>query len=161
MHIHATIDDALALAVEKFHGVMDKAGQPYILHLLRVMLHQHDDASRQAAVLHDLVEDTAVTLDELSELGFSELVVSAVDALTHREKESYHDYVLRVAKCAIAKRVKLADLEDNYRLARVAYRPDHQHEDSMRLQRYVLSYQFLSGHIDEAVYINCMLHITQ
>ena len=159
MHVHATIDDALALAVEKFHGVVDKAGQPYILHLVRVMLRQHDDPSRQAAVLHDLVEDTAVTLDELSELGFSELVVSAVDALTHRENESYLDYVLRVANCTVARRVKLADLEDNYRLDRVAYRLTHQHEDSQRLQKYILSYQFLSGHIDQSAYTTGMQHI--
>lgn len=160
MTAHATIDDALALAVEKFHGVIDKAGEPYILHLIRVMLQQTDDAARQVAVLHDLVEDTAVTLDELSELGFADSVVTAIDALTHRAEENYEDYVFRVAECSMAKRVKLADLGDNYRLDRVAYRAKHQHEDAQRMQRYVLSHQFLSGLIDADTYRACMHHIS-
>lgn len=151
-----TLDDALALAVEKFRGIPDKAGQPYILHLLRVMLRQSDDVARQVGVLHDLVEDTDVTLDDLREHGYSNEVVQAIDALTHREDESYAQYVLRAAASPIARRVKLADLEDNYGLDRVAYRQEHQREDAQRIQRYILSYYFLTERIDRASYLAAM-----
>lgn len=152
----ATLDDALALAVDKFRGVADKAGQPYILHLLRVMLRQSDSLSQQAGLLHDLVEDTEVTLENLRERGFSEEVVDAVDALTHRDDESYAQYVLRAAASPIARRVKIADLEDNYRLDRVAYRQEHRSEDSQRIQRYILSYYFLTERIDQESYLDAM-----
>lgn len=151
-----TVDDALALAVEKFRGIPDKAGQPYILHLLRVMLQQSDDVARQVGVLHDLVEDTDVTLDDLRKRGFSEEVVEAIDALTHRDDESYAQYVLRAAASPVARRVKLADLEDNYQLGRVAYRRDHQSEDAQRIQRYILSYYFLTEQLDRASYLAAM-----
>ena len=152
----ATLDDALALAVEQFRGVLDKAGQPYVLHLLRVMLRQADPQAAQVGVLHDLVEDTDITLDDLTRRGFAKEVVAAIDALTHRVEEAYHQYVLRLSKCELARPVKLADLEDNYSLSRVAYRPGHQAEDAARIQRYILSYDFLLGRIDEAAYIESM-----
>lgn len=152
----ATLDDALALAVQSFHGVVDKAGQPYVLHLLRVMLRQTDPLARQVGVLHDLVEDTDVTLDHLRERGFAKEVVSAIDALTHREGEEYHEYILRLSSCALARLVKLADLEDNYSLDRVAYRPEHRGEDTARIQRYILSYSFLLNRIDREAYVKSM-----
>ena len=152
----ATLDDALVLAVEQFRGVADKAGQPYVLLLLRVMLRQTDPLARQVGVLHDLIEDTDMSLSDLRERGFAEEVVAAVDALTHREEEKYHEYVLRLVKCELALPVKLADLEDNYSLNRVAYRPGHQDEDAARIQRYILSYYFLLGRITEADYVESM-----
>lgn len=157
----ATLDDALALAVDKFRGVNDKAGQPYILHLLRVMLRQNDPLASQVGVLHDLVEDTDVTLDDLRSLGFAPEVVEAIDAMTHRDDESYHEYVIRLSKCPLARPVKLADLEDNYSLPRVAYRADHQSEDAVRVQRYILSYNFLTNRIDERSYVQSMLHLAK
>ncbi len=152
----ATIEDALKLAADKFYGVVDKAGQPYILHCLRVMLPHADAATQQAALLHDLVEDTDVTLDDLRRLGFDESVVEAIDSMTHRDSENYHEYVLRLARSPMARRIKLADLADNYRLDRVAYRTDHQTEDAVRIQKYILTHQFLTEQIDEATYVECM-----
>jgi (p)ppGpp synthase/HD superfamily hydrolase len=149
----ATFDDALALVAEKFYGVLDKGGQPYILHCLRVMLPQTDDTDRQVALLHDVVEDTDVTLEYLLQQGFSEQVVSAVDALTHRDGESYAQYVIRLSQSEVATRVKLADLQDNYRLDRVAYRTDHRDQDAARIQRYILTYQFLTRQIESDVYL--------
>lgn len=160
MSRRATLDDALALAIEQFRGIDDKAGQPYILHLLRVMLRQSDPFSRQVGVLHDLFEDTELTLDDLRSRGFAKEVVDAIDALTHREDEAYYEYVLRVAKCDLARPVKLADLEDNYALDRVAYRPGHQQEDALRIERYILSYYFLSNRIDQDAYVTSMRRLT-
>jgi (p)ppGpp synthase/HD superfamily hydrolase len=148
----ATLDDALALACRQFKGIQDKAGQPYILHCLRVMLPHQDDTARQAAILHDVVEDTDVTLESLRQLGFREEVIAAVDALTHRASESYYEYVLRLAQSDVARRVKVADLHDNYRLDRVAFRLEHLDQDTARLQRYILTHQFLTEQIDPETY---------
>ena len=155
----ATLDDAIALAVQQFRGVLDKAGKPYMLHLLRVMLQQTEPAAQQVGVLHDLIEDTSLLLGDLRARGFSDEVVEAINALTHRQGESYAEYVVRLAKCPLARPVKLADLRDNYSLDRVAYRPDHRTEDAARLQRYILSHDFLSEHIDLASYLESMRHL--
>ena len=154
-----TFDDALALAAEKFRGVTDSAGQPYILHCLRVTLAQSSDVARQVAVLHDVVEDTDVTLEELARRGFDREVIEGVDALTHRANESYQTYVLRIAVCPTARQVKIADLNDNYRLDRVKYRLDCQQADAYRLQKYILSYQFLTEQISQADYLSAMERI--
>lgn len=151
-----TFDDALALATEKFKGVTDKAGQPYILHCMRVALAQPDDASRQVAVLHDLVEDTDVTLEDLARRGFHPDVIAGIDALTHRSDESYQAYVLRLAQSSLARQVKLADLSDNYRLDRVKYTLENQAADGRRIQKYILSYQFLSGQLSQSQYLQGM-----
>lgn len=157
--ITATLDDALALVVAKFHGVTDKAGQPYVLHCLRVMLGVSEPLAKQVALMHDLVEDTDVTIEVLRSKGFSEEVVGAVQLVTHDLNESYADYVVRLKANEIARQVKLADLRDNYSIERVAYREDHRQQDANRIQRYILSYQFLNDDIDEASYRRQMLTV--
>lgn len=153
---HGTLEDAIAMAVEKFRGVQDKEGQPYILHLLRVAMSVNDADARIVGLLHDIVEDTDVTLRDLHALAFSENIVNAVDCLTHQSDVSYCDYVIGIRKNAIARACKIADLSDNYRLDRVAYRDGHVDCDSWRIQRYILSYQFLQDKIDESTYRRLM-----
>jgi (p)ppGpp synthase/HD superfamily hydrolase len=107
---------AIRIASEAHHGQVypSPEAEPYILHPLRVMLAVGtSDRCRAAAVLHDVVEDTEVTLDDLAALGFDDEVVHAVDCLTHRSDDSYEDYIGRVATDAMATRVKLCDLADN------------------------------------------------
>jgi (p)ppGpp synthase/HD superfamily hydrolase len=82
-----TIEDAIALAVEAHRGQRDKSGEPYILHVLRVMLRLDTEAERIVAVLHDVVEDTGRTPDDLRGLGYPEEVVTAVACVTKREGE--------------------------------------------------------------------------
>jgi (p)ppGpp synthase/HD superfamily hydrolase len=108
-----TIEDAVALAARAHRGQVDKAGQTYLLHLLRVMLQFEDEAARIVAVLHDVLEDTAVTVDVLRQAGYSEEALAALDALTRRPGESYEDFIDRAASNPLARRVKLADLADN------------------------------------------------
>jgi (p)ppGpp synthase/HD superfamily hydrolase len=127
------LDEAILLAVKAHHGQKDKAGEPYILHPLRLMFRQNSTATRIAAVLHDVVEDTAVTLEQLRETGFSEEVLEAVALLTHDPRDSYEEYVARIKTNPVARAVKLADLEDNMRLERIAEPTDR---DWARLQRY-------------------------
>lgn len=103
---------AIRLAARQHDGQLDKAGEPYILHPLRVMLTQTEPAARITAALHDVVEDTEVTLEDLSQ-DFSDEIVAAVDALSRREDETYDDYLDRAFQDRIARLVKRADLNDN------------------------------------------------
>ncbi|MCY1016459.1 HD domain-containing protein [Pyxidicoccus sp. MSG2] len=128
-----TVEDALALAVEAHRGQRDKAGQPYILHPLRVMMRLETDAERTVALLHDVVEDTPWTLERLREAGYPDAVLRALDALTRRDGETYEAFVERLRPDALARRVKLADLEDNMDVRRLtAVTP----KDAERLARY-------------------------
>ena len=115
----ATFEDAVAIAAQAHKGQKDKAGSPYLLHPLRMMLRMNSEAAMMAAVLHDVVEDTEWTLERLREAGFSEEVLEAVDCLTHREGESYQEFVERVQTNTIARQVKIADLEDNMNVRRI------------------------------------------
>src|SRR5205823_808729 len=108
------------------------------------------------AVLHDLIEDTPVTADDLRQAGFSESVVAAVVCVTHRKGEPYADYVVRCKGDEVARRVKLADLGDNSRLDRTILRPERFDADVARLRRYVLSYKFLTDQISEDQYRSLM-----
>jgi HD domain len=154
--MRGTLEDAVAMAAEKFRGVRDKEGQPYILHLLRVSLSVTDPDARIVGLLHDIVEDTDVTLDDLRTKAFSTNIIDAVDCLTHRSGISYCDYIVRVRSNPIARICKIADLHDNYRLDRVAYRDGHVDADSKRVQRYILSFQFLQDKIDASTYRRLM-----
>ena len=127
------LEDAIALAVQAHHGQRDKAGRPYILHPLRVMMRLETDEERTVAILHDVVEDTPWTLERLRGLGYPEGVLSALDALTRREGESYEAFVERLRPLALARRVKLADLEDNMDVRRLA---EVTPKDAERLARY-------------------------
>lgn len=129
----AGLQDAILLAVQAHHGQADRAGQPYILHPLRMMLSLPDEDSRMVAVLHDVVEDTAVQLDDLRAAGFSDEVISAVDHLTRRDDETYEAFIQRVKPHPLARRVKLADLRDNMDILRLRTLEDH---DLDRLRRY-------------------------
>ncbi len=151
-----SLEDALALIAEKFRGVQDKAGQPYVLHLLRVALANNDPEARIAGLLHDVIEDTETSIEELRSCGFSERVLEAVDRLTHCDSDTYTDYVVRIHQNPLAIACKLADLRDNYQLDRVAYRADHAEEDAIRIQRYILSFQYLTDQIDEPSYRKLM-----
>jgi guanosine-3',5'-bis(diphosphate) 3'-pyrophosphohydrolase len=87
--------------------------QPYVLHLFRVMVAVGGARARMAAALHDILEDTPATEDDLRAAGMPEDVIAAVVALTHRPEDSYEAYVERLAGNALAREVKLADLADN------------------------------------------------
>lgn len=115
-----TLERAIEIAAKAHSGQQDKAGEPYILHPVRVMLRVTTEQERIAAVLHDVVEDTDVSLDELRAEGFAEAVIQAIDALTKREGESRIDAAHRAAADSIARIVKLADNAENSDLSRIA-----------------------------------------
>ena len=119
MSSNEMLDRAITLAVAAHAGQTDRAGQPYILHPLRVMLAVEHPDERIVAVLHDVVEDSAVTLDDLAKVGFSATVIEAIDSVTKREGESYPQFVARAGQNIIGRAVKLADLRDNSDLNRI------------------------------------------
>ncbi len=98
----STLERAIAIAAEAHAGQTDKAGERYILHPLRVMLAMETDVERIVAVLHDVVEDSGITLQDLRDEGFAEEAVAAIDALTKRDGE------LKLGAAARAKRNPLA-----------------------------------------------------
>ena len=110
---------AMQIAYEAHHGQTDKAGVPYIFHPLHLAEVMTDESSCCAALLHDVVEDTAVTLEELAAI-FPVEVVEAVALLTHEEGTDYFDYVRRIRSNPIALKVKLADLAHNSDTTRFA-----------------------------------------
>ena len=148
----ATLEKALEIAARAHAGQRDKEGLPYILHPLRAMLSVQGGEAQIVAVLHDVIEDTSVTADDLRQAGFSEQVVAAVLCVTHRKDEPYADYVVRCKSDEIARRVKLADLEDNARPSRALLRPDRIEPDIARLRKYLLAYKFLTDMLSEEPY---------
>jgi len=111
---------AIRIAANAHEVQQDKGQRPYILHSLRVMFAQSDDTARICAVLHDVVEDSGVSIDSLRTEGFTEEVLSTLSVLTKRTGEAYEDYIGRVLENELACRVKLADLRDNMDLSRIA-----------------------------------------
>lgn len=130
----STLERAIALAAIAHQGQTDKAGAPYILHPLRMMLTLDDPDERIAAILHDVVEDTGWTLDDLRAEGFAEPILAAIEAVTKREGESYDEFVQRSGANAIGRRVKLADLADNSDTTRLG--PEITERDRARLEKY-------------------------
>lgn len=106
------LSQAIQFAVRLHCGQVDKAGKPYILHPLRVMLSFEDEKEMTAAVLHDVVEDCGVTVTEIFR-QFGEDVASAVDAVSRRGGEAYFDFIRRCASHQLGRKIKRADIIDN------------------------------------------------
>ena len=113
------LERAIALAVDAHAGQTDKAGATYIRHPLRVMRQMETPQERVVAMLHDVVEDTEYT-PAMIEDEFDEEIRDAVEALTKRDGESYSDFVERAAANDLARKVKIADIEDNMDLTRLS-----------------------------------------
>ena len=131
----STLERAITIAAEAHAGQEDKAKAPYILHPLRVMLKLTTTEERIVGVLHDVVEDTDWTIEDLRSEGFSEDVLRGIESVTKRPGEDYEEFVDRAALDPIGRRVKRADLEDNSDLSRIAAPTDHDRERSEKYRR--------------------------
>jgi len=127
------LEKAIFIAVQAHAGAKDKAGEAYILHPLRMMMKMRTETERIVAILHDVVEDSDWTLEALREEGFTEEIVTAVDHLTRRSGEDYEDFVRRAVQDPVARRVKIADLEDNLDQTRLK---EPTEQDRARIARY-------------------------
>lgn len=137
------LEAAIKIAVEAHSGQLDKAGQPYVLHPLRVMLSLSDEKDRIVGVLHDVIEDTSITYDYLIANGFEgqREILEALKSVTRKEDETYEEFIERVALNPIGKIVKLADLQDNMNLSRI---PNPTTKDFERLKKYEKAKEMLT-----------------
>lgn len=152
----SNLETAIRIAVTAHAGQTEKDGAAYITHPLRLMTAVDGEEAKIVAVLHDVIEDTTVTLEDLRREGFSEAVLTGVTCVTHRREEPYADYVVRCKSHAVARQVKLADLADNTRLERCILRVEKIDRDLTRIHRYVLSYKFLADRLSESDYRSLM-----
>lgn len=129
------LDVAIKIAVNAHSGQIDKAGQPYILHPLKVMFTLSNEKDKIVGVLHDVIEDTDITYEDLIANGFEgeTEILDALKSVTKKDDETYDDFIDRVALNPIGKRVKLADLQDNMDLSRISNLTD---KDFERLKKY-------------------------
>lgn len=127
------LQTAILVACEAHKDQIDKASDPYILHPLRIMFQFDDEQLKIIAVLHDVVEDSQITLDDLRSRGFSYDIVDALDCLTKRSSESYEQFINRVSTNKLAIKVKIADLKDNLKLERL---PTLYESDLKRIKKY-------------------------
>jgi (p)ppGpp synthase/HD superfamily hydrolase len=133
----------IVLATNAHAGQFDLGGNPYILHPLKVMhyLKTNDEELQCMAILHDVIEDTDVTLDDLRDIGCTERVIAGVDALTKREDRSYDDYKEQVFKNRDAMLVKMADLRHNSDIRRLKGASQKDIERMSRYNRFYLELQ--------------------
>jgi len=134
------LEDAIALAVNAHKGQKDKAGNFYILHPLRLMFQMETEMEMIVAVLHDVIEDTSYSLEELRNDGYPQEILEALECLTKRGDEHYDVFIDRVKKNPIALKVKIADLEDNMDMKRLKNITD---TDVERLKKYLRIWQSL------------------
>lgn len=109
---------AMRVAYEAHHGQTDCNGMPYIFHPYHLAEQMDDEISCCVALLHDVAEDTSVTIEELAK-EFPQEIIEALTLLTHENGTDYFDYVRRIKENPIAKKVKLADLEHNMDRSRI------------------------------------------
>lgn len=124
---------ARQIAVQAHVDQLRRNGDPYVTHPFRVAEALSTEDEKTVGYLHDVIEDTNVTLDDLRRWGFPERIIQAVDSVTNRDGESYVDFVVRSKKDAIGRNVKLADLRDNMRDSQ----PGSQ-RDKYELSEYIL-----------------------
>ncbi len=134
---------AVEIATRAHAGQVDKGGHPYIGHPLAVADSVEGMAQKIVAVLHDILEDTSVTADDLRAEGFPRAIVEAVEALTRQKSDpiSYEAYLCRVKQNPLARAVKMADLRHNLDLTRI---PCPTPRDYKRMEKYQRALRFLS-----------------
>ncbi|MEI6428405.1 MAG: HD domain-containing protein [Pseudanabaena sp. ELA607] len=131
---------AITIATKAHQGQTDKAGQPYIQHPLTVMERVDSPEAKIVAVLHDTIEDSEVTIEDLIQAGFTSEIIDAVQAITKCPHESYEEYLDRVMSNPLAMTVKIADVSHNMDLSRIGNPTD---VDYQRLARYEVVLQRL------------------
>jgi (p)ppGpp synthase/HD superfamily hydrolase len=139
----SVLEKAISIALEAHKGQVDKAGNAYILHPLRIMFQMETEDEMIVAILHDVVEDTEITFDYLRDQGFSKRVLESLESLTRRAEESYSDYINRAGKDPIGIKIKQADLIDNMNLSRMKRITE---KDLGRMRRYSEAFALLKGH---------------
>lgn len=127
------LDLAIELAKKYHKDQFDKGGNPYINHPLAVMNRLDTAEEKIVGVLHDIIEDTELTFDDLREYGFSEKIIAGIDSVTRREGEEREAFIYRAKLNELGRTVKIADLKENRDLSRI---PNPQEKDYQRAEKY-------------------------
>lgn len=135
------VDLALSIATQAHEGQLDKAGVDYIEHPIYVASQVDTEEEKAVALLHDVIEDSPVSAEELLQAGLPETVVTAVQVLTKKKEQDYQTYLETVKKNPLARVVKLADLKHNSNLSRLSSITE---KDRERLKKYKKAIDFLS-----------------
>jgi (p)ppGpp synthase/HD superfamily hydrolase len=135
------IETAIAIAAQAHQGQTDKGGKPYIFHPLQVMSRVESIDEKIVAVLHDVLEDTEVTAEQLRTVGFGVHIIEAVKGLTRSKGEEYSDFISRAKSNPLSRVVKVADIQENMNLDRI---PHPTQEDRARVEKYKRALQELS-----------------
>ena len=133
---------ALSLMFKIHKDMVDKSGMPYVFHPYHLAEDLYDESEVIVALLHDAVEDSELTIDELKSYGFTSEVIEAVELMTHNDNTDYLDYVIALSKNKIARRVKMLDLMHNMDLSRLNQPYDKKTLD--RVEKYKKAYRILS-----------------
>ncbi len=136
------LEKALSIALKAHCGQKDKNGFPYVFHPIRVMLSLNDPVAQIVALLHDVAEDSDISVEYLQKAGFDAQIVEAVGCLTKGENEDYFDYIKRVKQNPLARTVKLADLQDNLNLNRLNVIDEN---DFKRFKKYLKAKEILKS----------------
>ena len=131
---------AIKLMFEKHKDQVDKSGIPYVFHPFHLAEQMDDEETTITALLHDIVEDTDTTFDDLRELVFSDNVINALKLMTHDKNIDYFEYVKNISKNPIARKVKIKDLEHNMDTSRLDEVTD---KDLERVKKYKKCYKYL------------------
>lgn len=123
---------AMKIAYDAHHGQLDKSGVPYVYHPIHLAEQMKTEDECIVALLHDVVEDTDVTFEQL-EKEFSDTVIQALKLLTHDDSVEYMDYIRKLKYNPIAKNVKLADLHHNSDVTRL---DEMSEKDKLRNEKY-------------------------
>ena len=135
-------EKAYEIAKRAHLGQVDKAGEDYIKHPQKVASFVKSDEEKAVAYLHDVIEDTELTLEDLHEYEFSKEVIEAVDIITKKKGEDYQSYLNSVKKNKLARAVKLADLRHNSDLTRLTKVTE---KDIERKEKYQRAIDFLNS----------------
>lgn len=138
---------ALKMCFEAHKNQVDKSGMPYVFHPFHLAEQMQDEDTTTVALLHDIVEDTDYTIDDLRSKGFSEKVIEAIELLTHDPVVPYMEYVAQIKKNPIAKAVKLADLKHNSDMTRLE---SITAKDEERAEKYRSAIELLEGETSKA-----------
>lgn len=132
---------ALVISFNAHKEQVDKSGMPYVYHPYRIAEQMNDEYSTCVALLHDVIEDTDITLEDLKDEGFPQEVIEAIALMTHDDDTPYFDYIRRIKTNPIATAVKLADLQDNSNYERL---DKVEIKDLQRIEKYREAKRILS-----------------
>jgi (p)ppGpp synthase/HD superfamily hydrolase len=140
-----SLETAIIVASEAHKGQLDLSGRLYILHPLTVMMKMDTDFERIIAVLHDVIEDTHITMEHMEGFLKNEEMIRVLKLLTREKGRDYFEYIKEIKKHPTARKIKIADLEHNMDLKRTLGREDMTDKDKNRVAKYYKAWTYLTG----------------